>query len=961
MSRRGGFRPFDPFERGGPLEGAREIRFPRPPRRFWFGAALFGIAVLVLLFASPIIWIFTEREWFGALGYLDVFTTQVTLQAVLVIGSFAISFLYIVANVVIALRVRSGPALRAVGIQRSALRSPIAGISFAAAFLVALILSGGAYTQWTSLALFQHASPTGLTDPVLGMDYSFYLLTLPFLHSLANWALGLGFMATLLIGALYAWRGDTFDLNLNPLAIAHLSAMLGVVALVLGASMWLGRYDLLFAHNTNIVYGASYADVYARLPLYTFQAGASVVLAGALFANMWLRRLRVPLIGAGLWVLMLIIGQIYPAALQTFFVTPSAQSYELPYITREIAGTRAAYGLSNVSVNNFTGDQPVSKQDVQNDQATIDNLRLWDYAPLKDTYEQQQTIRTYYSFNDIDIDRYNVSRAAGAAPSYTSLEISAREFNYSNLSSAAQNWVNQHLIYTHGYGVAASPVNAVVGEGLPDYVVGDLPPTGPLKVTQPAIYFGELSTIDNYALAPSNTLEFDFPKGSQDAYTTYTGTHGVPMTATNRALWALRLGDFNLLVTPQVTDKTQLLFNRKIVDRARELAPFLTFDQDPYVVVVDGRLYWILDAYTTGTTYPYSQDSTFQGNASDGGFDVNYVRNSVKVVIDAYEGTANFYVIDPKDPIIRAYQATFPSLFKPIDAMPAGLRAHLRVPEDLFTTQVGIYATYHITDPKVFFAREDVWAIPTAQNSPGGTALAVQPYYVLFRLPGETNPEFLLIMPFTPRGKSNMVSWMAARTDGAHYGEYVSYVLPKDKVIFGPQQVANRINENTTISSDFTLFHQAGSEVQQGNLLVVPIGNSFLYFEPIYLRATQTSSLPELKRVILADQTQVVYANTLQQAIDQLVGTSTGPPSTTPPPTITPAVIAQIADIVTQANQHYAKAYVALKSGDLTTYASEMVTVGKLLQQLQTLTGSAKATTTPTPGTLPSPSPSASP
>jgi len=323
-------------------------------------------------------------------------------------------------------------------------------------------------------------------------------------------------------------------------------------------------------------------------------------------------------------------------------------------------------------------------------------------------------------------------------------------------------------------------------------------------------------------------------------------------------------------------------------------------------------------------------------------------------------------VIDPTDPIIKAYQATFPSLFKPIDAMPAGLRAHLRVPEDLFDTQVGIYATYHITDPKVFFAREDVWDIPTAQTSPGALAAPVQPYYVLFRLPGETTPEYLLIMPFTPKNKNNMVSWMAARNDGAHYGEYVSYVLPKDKVIFGPQQVANRINENTTISSDFTLFHQAGSQVQQGNLLVVPIGNSFLYFEPIYLSATQSSSLPELKRVILADQTQVVYTNTLQEAIDQLVGTntgppSTGPPSTTPPPTITPAVVAQIADLVTQANLHYAAAYAALKSGDLTTYASEMVQVGKVLQQLQALTASAQPKSSPSPSPKASPSASPSP
>jgi uncharacterized protein len=946
MSRR--YRPFDPFERGGPFEGAREIRIPRPPRRFWFGAGLFLLAVLVFMFASPIVWFFTERQWYAALGYLDVFTTRLLLQTVLFVGSFTIAFLYLAANVVVALHIRSGPGLRAVGIRRDIVRSPTGGIALAAAALVALILSGGAGAQWQTLALFQHASPTGITDQVLHQDVSFYLLVLPFLHSIANWALGLGFMSALVIGVLYAWRGDTFDLDLSPPAIAHLSALLAIFALALAAWMWLGRYDLLFSHNSSIVWGASYTDVNARLPLFTFQAGAGVVLAGALFANMWFRRVRIPVTAAGLWVLMLLIGQIYPTIVQSFFVTPSAQSYELPYIEREIAGTRAAYGLSNVMVSNFTGDQPLTLKDVQSDQVTVNNLRLWDYAPLKDTYEQQQTIRTYYRFSDIDIDRYNI------AAQIKQLEISARELDISKLSSAAQNWVNQHLQYTHGYGLAASPVNAVVGQGLPDYVVGDIPPAGPLKVTQPAIYFGELT--DNYALAPSNTREFDFPQGSQDVYTTYTGTHGVPMTGANRALWALRLGDFNLLVSPQVTDKTQMLYRRKILDRARELAPFLTFDQDPYVVVVDGRVYWILDAYTTGTTYPYSQTSTFQSN-SPSGVDINYVRNSVKVVIDAYEGTTNFYVIDSKDPIIKAYQATFPSLFRPLASMPDGLRAHLRVPEDLFSTQVSIYATYHITDPRVFFAREDVWDIPTANTSPGGTPAIVQPYYVLFRLPGETNPEYLLIMPFTPRGKSNMVSWVAARSDGSHYGEYVSYVLPKDKVIYGPQQIASLINQEPAISRDFTLFHGTGSQVQQGNLLVVPIGNSFLYFEPIYLRATSGSGLPELKKVILADQTKVVYTDTLQQAIDQLVGTSTAPPPvTTPPVTFTPAQIAQIADLVTQANTHYAAAYAALKSGDLTTYASEMLQVGKLLQQLQTLTGTVLPKGTPTPNPTPSPS-----
>ncbi len=943
MTRR--YRPYDPFERGGPFD-AREIRIPRPPRRFWVGAALVGLAVIVFILASPVVWFFTELQWYDSLGIRDVFTTRFVLQAVLFIGSFALAFAYLVVNVLIALRVRSGPSLRAVGIRRSTFRGGSSGAALGAAALIALVLSGGAGTQWQSLVLFQHAAPTGITDPVLGQDVSFYLLTLPFLHAIVNWAIGLGFLATILIAVVYAWRGDTIDLNFSPLAIAHLSAMLAVFALVIAGWMWLGRFDLLFAHNSSIVWGAAYTDVNARLPLTTFQAGVAVVLAGALVVNVWLQRMWLPVTAAGVWVALLLIGQVYPAVVQSFFVTPNAQSYELPYIEREIAGTRAAYGLTQVTVSNFTGDKPLTLQAVQNDQATVDNLRIWDFPALRDTYEQLQTIRTYYTFNDIDIDRYTI------ANNYASLEISAREFDSSRLPRAAQNWVNQHLQYTHGYGLAGSPVNAVVGEGLPDYVVGDLPPTGPLKVTQPAIYFGELTK--DFALAPSNTKEFDYPQGAQDVYTTYTGTHGVPMTAVNKALWSLKLGDFNLLVSGQITDKTLMLYRRSIVERVTEIAPFLAFDGDPYVVVVDGRVYWIVDAFTTGDTYPYSQAVTFRDLN-----DINYIRNSVKVVIDAYEGTAVFYVMDPKDPIIRAYQATFPVLFQPVDAMPAGIRAHIRVPVDLFNVQTEIYATYHISDPKVFFAREDVWDIPTAQTAPGSTPTPVQPYYVLFRLPGEKSPEFLLIMPFTPRQKNNMVSWMAARSDGAHYGEYVSYVLPKDKVIFGPQQVANRINQDPVISRDFTLFHGAGSQVQQGNLLVVPIGDSFLYFEPIYLRATSASGLPELKKVILADQTQVVYADSLQQAIDQLVGTSTAPPTTTPPPTITPAVVAQIADLVAQANLHYNAAYQALRAGDLAKFASEMAEVGKILKQLEQLTGSAvPPKATPSPGRAsPSPSP----
>ena len=942
MSRR--YRPFDPFEReGGPFDARRQIRVPQIPRRFWGGVALFVLALLIFIAASPIVSFFAELQWYDALGLRDVYTTRLGLEWSLGIGSFVLGFAYLAVNVLIALRVRAGPGLRAVGIQRSVLRSTAGWLSLGAGAAIAAILAAGAGSQWQALALFQHATPTGNTDPVLGQDISFYLLQLPFLRAATNWSLGLDFLAVLLIGAIYTWRGDSFDFRPTPRALAHLSVLVAAFAVTLSFSAWLGRYDLLYAHNSGVVWGAAYTDVNARLPLYTFQAGAGFVLAAAVLANAWLRRLWIPVAAVAVWIGLSIVSQIYPAIVQGVSATPNAGTYELPYIAREIDYTRRAYGLSDVKGStSFTGDQPLTLQDVQNDQVTVNNLRLWDYGPLKDTYQQQQAIRTYYTFNDIDLDRYTINSQ------YQQLEISAREFDYTRLPSSSQNWFNQRLTYTHGYGTAASPVNAVVGEGLPDYAAKDLPPIGSIKITQPAIYFGEMSPPNgDYCLVPSSTREFDFPQGSQDVFTSYTGKHGVPMNSLNRALWSFKLSDFSLLVSGQITDKTQILYRRNIRDRVQELAPFLSFDADPYIVVVDGRLYWIIDAYTTASTFPYSQTLSFQSN------DINYIRNSVKVVVDAYEGTATFYVVDPKDPLIKAYSATFPALFQPIDAMPADIRAHVRVPEDLFSIQVNIYATYHMSDPKVFFAREDVWDVPTAQTSPGSAPLPVQPYYVLFRLPGEQNPEFLLIMPFTPHNKTNLVSWLAARNDGASYGQYVSYLLPKDKVIFGPQQVASRINQDPTISRDFTLLHSTGSQVQQGNLLVVPIGNSFLYFEPVYLRATTATGIPELKKVILADQTNVVYADTLQQAIQQLVGSANAPPPTNQPPTtITPAVLAQVADLIAQANQHYKAAYDALKRGDFTTYANEMAKVGQILQQLQALTTNAA---TPTPKPSPGP------
>src|SRR6059058_6293032 len=527
---------------------------PQVPRRFWGGVALFALAVLIFIIASPIVSFITELQWYDSLGYRDVYTTRVGLQASVTIGSFALAFVWLAINVVIALRVRSGGALRALGIRRSALRTTAGWVSLGIAAVIALILSGGAYTQWQSLALFLHSTPTGTVDPVLGQDISFYLLTLPFLHAATNWSLGLDFMAVLLIGAIYSWRGDSFDFRPTPPALAHVSVLIAAFAVTLSVSAWLGRYDLLFAHNSGVVWGAAYTDINARLPLYTFQAGLGVVLAGALVANAWLRRLWVPAAAAAVWIAVAVVGQAYPGLIQSLSVTPNAQAYELPYIQREIAGTQAAYGLSDVKVSNFSGDQPLTAKDVQADQVTVNNLRLWDYTQLAETYQQQQAIRTYYAFHDIDIDRYTINGQ------YQQLEISGREIDTSKLSAAAQNWTNDHLQYTHGYGAAASPVNSVVGEGLPASVVGDLPPSGPLKITQPAIYFGEVPGADDYDIAPSSVKEFDYPLGSGDVFTNYSGTHGVPLNSVNRALWSLKLGDFSLLVSQQVTDKSLMLY-----------------------------------------------------------------------------------------------------------------------------------------------------------------------------------------------------------------------------------------------------------------------------------------------------------------------------------------------------------------------------------------------------------------
>lgn len=939
--------PFEPFE-PPPFQGFQQIRIPRPPRRFWIGLGFVAAAVLVIILSSPIVGFITENQWFDALGLGSVFRTRWLLQFVLFFVGLLAAFAFAAGNAVIAVRLRSGGALRAVGIKRRTVRTPAGIAALAVSAVIALIMAGNARGDWQHLVLFQNYTPTGVIEPVFGRDVSFYLLTLPFLHDLDGWFFGLVFLTGLMVAALYIWRGETFDLRLSKAALKHISAILAAFALVLFGGTILDRFDLVFSHN-GVVYGAGYTDVNVRTGLALAQAIFALILVGVLIANVFLNQPRILIGAVGAWFVASIFTAAYPQLIQRVSVQPAELTQESPYIQREIQFTRTSYGVNGVDTVQYGGDQPVTAQELASDQATINNLRLWDNTQIQQTYQQLQSIRTYYSFNQIDLDRYRIGGQV------QQVEISAREVNQDNLAPQSRTWQNQKLEYTHGYGVAASPVSAVTGDGLPDYVVGNIPPTGSIKVTQPQIYFGQMT--NDYALAPSKSAELDYPKGADNATTSYQGGHGVSMSGANRWLWALRTGDFNLLVSNQITDQTQMLYRRDVTDRAKAIAPFLQYYDSPYIVVVNGKLYWIQDAYVTADSYPYSQAETLPDGQH------NYLRNSVKVVTSAYDGSVNFYISDPKDPVIKAYSGAFPALFKPLSSMPMGLQAHLRVPPTQFSIQSQVYATYHINDPRVLYQREDVW-------SPAGN-----PYYVEMRLPNESQAEYLQIMPFSPLNKNNLVGWLAVRNDPGHYGQKVAFILPKDKVVQGPQQVSSRIQQTPTFSRDRTLLNANGSSLIQGNLLAVPIGNSFLYFQPIYLQSSSTSGLPQLKAVLLTDatgQTTVAYQSSLQQALAELIGeaqpsqitTGTGPPPANQAPAgVQSGASAQVVSLVNQANQEYAAAQAALKQGDLATYANDMQQVGSLLQQAQQAAGTSSPAPAPNGGTAPSasPRPSASP
>jgi len=676
-----------------------------------------------------------------------------------------------------------------------------------------------------------------------------------------------------------------------------------------------------------VIAGASYVDVHARMPTLRLLIAAALIGAALAAYQAFVHRFWPVLLAVALYGVVAIGGGVYASIIQRFIVAPNEQVQEIPYIQHNIQATRAAFKLDEVAERSISGETRLTRADLDRNAATIENVPLWNEQPLLDTFSQIQEIRTYYDFVSVDNDRYTINGK------YRQVMLSARELNSGSLPS--RTWINERLTFTHGYGLALGPVNEVTQpEGLPLLFIRDLPPvsTVDLKVTEPAIYYGEMS--NDHVFVKTKTEEFDYPRGEDNVFAAYRGEGGVALSSVwRRLMFAIRFRSTDTFFSPNLTTESRVMLHRRPLGRASKIAPFLMFDPDPYLAISGGRLIWMQDAYTTTSRYPYS--TSIAG--------LNYIRNSVKVTIDAYHGTTRFHLLDEADPVARTTARVFPTLFRPLSDMPEDLRTRLRYPQQIFAMQAAMFTAFHMTNPAVFYNREDQWDIPAFEVGRGQAVRMepMEPYYTIMRLPGEQGPEFIQMLPFTPRQKDNLAAWMVARSDGANYGKLAVFQFPKQTVIFGPRQIAARISQDQVIAPQITLWNQQGSEVIQGTLLVIPIEESLLYIRPLYLRAA-TGKIPELKRVIVAHQNQIVMEETLDEALQRLFPRHGGPP---PPPaagqepapvetTTPPPAAADAAALAAQARAHYERAMKAQREGNWALYGEEIKRLGEILEKL---------------------------
>ena len=867
--------------------------------------------------------LYSEWLWFSSLGYSSVFTTILKARVLIFFSAALIFCILFLGNLVLATRL--APKSRA-NFWPWAIVQQLRKISKLSVILgtavLSLIFGLVAQANWQVVLEFLNGQPFGIADPVFYREISFYVFSLPFLHLLRGWLLAA--LIITLIGSAgvyllsYATQRLRFDFA-RPV-LAHIGGLVMAILGLFAWGYWLNIWELVFSRR-GVVFGAGYTDMHAQLPAQWILLVVVLICMGIIVVSILRRKFRWPLYAIGGWLaIAIIVGGIIPAMVQRFGVEPNELAREKPYIEYNIEFTREAFALSRVEEQSFPAEEVPSSQDIAQNEVTINNIRLWDHRPLKDTYNQIQAIRLYYDFNDIDVDRYVIDDA------YRQVMLSARELSAEKLAGEAQTWVNRRLQFTHGYGVALSPVNEISAEGLPVLLVKDIPPVGDLNIERPEIYFGEKT--NNYIIVKTKTQEFDYPMGDENVYGLYQGEGGVDIGSfVCRLVYAWQFTDFNILISGELTPDSRVLYYRNISERVNHLAPFLELDSDPYLVVMEGRLFWIQDAYTTSDRYPYSEPF---------GSGLNYIRNSVKAVIDAYDGNVTFYVTDPEDALIRTYQAIFPKLFLPAEQMPDSLRVHLRYPEDMFDIQASVYRSYHMRDARVFYNKEDLWAVPREVYA--GTEQLMEPYYVIMRLPDEEKEEFLLMLPFTPVNKNNTIGWLAARCDGEKYGKLLAYHFPKERLVYGPSQIENRIQQDTVITEQLALWGRGGSRVIRGNLLMIPLGKSNLYVEPVFLQA-EAGGLPELKRVIVAAGQQIAMEPTLKESLAAIFGAAEPPGPEEPEK----PVAADIASLIEEAQQHYNMAQQYLKEGDWASYGSELDALKAVLDRLAELAAEAES------------------
>jgi uncharacterized membrane protein (UPF0182 family) len=932
------------FERPAP---GRLPPLPRSVRRFaiWVLAIFFVAMVLVPWLASFI----TDWLWFGEVGFQPVFVTSLLWRAGLFVLGAAFAFAFFYGNVRIARGMGTAfPVLyvnRGDGVNVDISRS-FTKLFFPAALLISFVTAVSLSAWWLTVLRGIHGVQVGARDSLFGRDLSFYLFRLPLISGILGTLITLTALSVIAVLAMYWLRNDVTlpprRATAKPGAARHLTALLVILFVLVAIRLWIVGGSSLLYSTTGPLVGASYTDVHVALPgLYISAVAALIAAAWVVFGYVRDKLIWSAILATVFYVAVSLLARGVPALYQKLVVSPNELIRETPYLRAHIDATRKAWGLDKVEGRDLSGEVQLTMADIRRNAATVDNVRLWERDLLMQTFGQLQEIRTYYDFVSVDDDRYTIDGR------YRQVHIAARELNSASLPT--RTFINERLTFTHGMGVTMAPVNQVTSEGLPVLFIKDLPPVSDisLKLTRPQIYYGELT--NEYVFVGTRQREFDYPAGDTNIYTTYKGRGGVPVGSFwRRLLYAFQFGSLKIVLSDDIKDKARVLYRRNVMTRATTAMPFLDFDGDAYLVITDtGEQKWILDAYTTSDSYPYSQ------RASNG---TNYMRNSVKVVIDAYDGTVDAYIADPTDPVVQTYAKIFSGIFKPISSMPADLRRHIRYPGELFRIQTALHATYHMTEPEAFYHREDQWQIPVGL----GRATADNTFmrHIIMRLPGESAPEFIYMTPFTPRGKDNLAAWMVARMDGANYGKLSVYRFPKQSLVYGPTQIANRINQDTEISRQLTLWDQRGSQVIRGELLVIPIEESLIYVEPIYLRA-EGGNIPELKRVVVAHENRVVMGETLEDGLNALFGSGAavtqrvasqdslraaglepsvvggGLQPVPPAPSGAAAPSGAVGELLREAQSHYDRAIAAQRAGNWAEYGREIEQLGAALRALR--------------------------